>query len=55
MARSVKSEQPVYSGQKARQGEIVLRKPWERGLFIAGLAVPFVIVLLLLVLVLFHH
>jgi hypothetical protein len=52
MARNAKSEQPAYSAQKVRQGEIILRKPWERGLFIAGLALPFVIVLLLM---LFHH
>jgi len=50
--RYTKSQQPVYSAEKARQGDIVLKKPWERGLFIAGLALPFVIALLL---VLFRH
>ena len=28
---------PVYSAQQARQGDIVLREPWQRGVFIAGL------------------
>jgi hypothetical protein len=29
---------PVYSGDKARGADIVLRRPWERAVFIAGLA-----------------
>jgi hypothetical protein len=28
---------PAYSGDKVRGADIVLRKPWERGVFIAGL------------------
>jgi hypothetical protein len=31
-------EAPVYSTRQVRQGDVVLRKPWERGVFIAGLA-----------------
>ncbi|MEH2499717.1 hypothetical protein V1294_006196 [Bradyrhizobium sp. AZCC 1678] len=27
----------TYPGEKARQGEIILRKPWMRVVFIAGL------------------
>jgi hypothetical protein len=27
-----------YPAEKARQGEIILRKPWQRAVFIAGLA-----------------
>lgn len=27
----------TYSPQEARQGRIILRKPWQRALFIAGL------------------
>jgi len=27
-----------YSSQKARQGEIILRRSWQHGVFIAGLA-----------------
>lgn len=30
-------EQIVVSAQKARQGEIILRRPWQRAVFIAGL------------------
>lgn len=29
---------PVYSAEKARQGEIILRQPWQRAVFITGLA-----------------
>ena len=28
----------VYPAEKARQGEIVLRRPWHRVVFIGGLA-----------------
>ena len=40
---------PVYSGRDVRQGDIVLRKPWERGIFVAGLfgAVVLAIVIVL--------
>jgi hypothetical protein len=27
-----------YPAERARQGEIILRKPWQRWVFIAGLA-----------------
>lgn len=30
-------ERIVLSGEKARQGEIVLRRRWQRWVFIAGL------------------
>ncbi len=41
---------PVYSGRDVRQGDIVLRKPWERGVFIAGLvgAVVLAVVIVLI-------
>jgi hypothetical protein len=29
---------PAYSAEKARQGEIILRQPWQRAVFITGLA-----------------
>lgn len=32
-----RNERIVISAQKARQGEIILRKPWQRAVFIAGL------------------
>lgn len=38
---------PVYSGAKARGGDIVLRKPWERGVFIAGLVGAVIVGLIL--------
>ncbi len=39
-----------YPAQKARQGEIILKRPWQRVVFFAGLAAP---VLLLLFALLF--
>ena len=41
---------PVYSGRDVRQGDIVLRKPWERGVFAAGLigAIMFALVIVLI-------
>ncbi len=29
---------PIYDAEKARQGEIILRRPWQRAVFITGLA-----------------
>ena len=39
-----------YSGEKARGGEIILRRAWPRVVFILGLAAPLVILLLLFLL-----
>ena len=44
---------PVYSGRDVRQGDIVLRKPRERGVFAAGL-VGAVVLALVIVLVGMH-
>jgi len=41
-----------YPADKARGGEIILRRPWQRAVFILGLAAPFVLVVVLL---LFWH
>ena len=38
---------PPYPAQKARGGDIVLRTPWERAVFVAGLAGVFVLALAL--------
>jgi hypothetical protein len=38
---------PVYSAQQVRQGDIVLRKPWQRGVFVAGLLGAIVLAILL--------
>jgi len=41
-----KPDEQHYSAEKARQGEIILRKPWQRAIFIAGL-VGFVLLAIL--------
>ena len=38
---------PVYSGEKARGGEIILRTGRERAIFIAGLAGAIILAVLL--------
>lgn len=35
-----------YPAQKARQGIIVLKKPWERVVFFGGLALPVILLLI---------
>ena len=45
--RDRRTEAPTYSAQQVRQGDIVLRKPWERGVFIAGLVGAIVLALVL--------
>lgn len=46
--RSHHQAQPrTYPAEKARQGEIILKQPWQRAVFIAGLAGFFVLALLL--------
>jgi hypothetical protein len=44
-----KETQKAYPAEKVRQGEIVLRKPWQRIVFIAGLIVPFVLLFIWLI------
>ncbi|HVZ04016.1 peptide ABC transporter permease [Hyphomicrobium sp.] len=47
---SSREERPkVYSDQRARQGDIILRKPWQRVVFLIGLIAPFVLLLVWLV------
>jgi hypothetical protein len=44
-----RTSQPApYPADKARGGEIILRRPWQRAVFILGLAAPFVLLFLLL-------
>ena len=31
-------EAPAYSADDVRQGEVILRRPWQRGVFFLGLA-----------------
>jgi hypothetical protein len=49
MVREKPAQPPPYPAEKARGGEIILRKPWQRALFIIGLAAPAVLLLVLLV------
>jgi hypothetical protein len=47
----VRNGQPApYTAEKARGGEIILRKRWQRTVFVLGLALPLVLLLLLLTL-----
>jgi hypothetical protein len=39
----------VYSGEKVRQGDIILRKPWQRFVFLFGLVAPVILLLIWLV------
>jgi hypothetical protein len=50
MVREKGAEPPPYPAEKARGGEIVLRRPWQRILFVVGLAVPIVALVALLML-----
>jgi len=48
MVRDKRQPAP-YPAEKARGGTIILRKPWQRAVFIFGLALPVILLLLLLV------
>jgi hypothetical protein len=47
MVREGPAQRPPYPAEKARGGEIILRHRWQRGLFIAGLVVPLIVLMLL--------
>ena len=47
MTNERESERRAYPAEKARQGEIILRKRWQRVVFIAGLAGCVLLVLVL--------
>ena len=49
MQNTTRKEDRAYPAEKARGGEIVLRKKWQRALFIAGLAAPLVLLLILII------
>jgi hypothetical protein len=40
--------QSPYPAEKARGGEIILRRPWQRAVFILGLVAPIIAFVLLL-------
>jgi hypothetical protein len=42
----VRDKQPIpYPAEKARGGEIILRRPWQRVVFILGLALPLLLLI----------
>jgi hypothetical protein len=48
MATDGPPQPPPYPAEKARGGEIILRRPWQRVVFILGLALPLAVVVLFL-------
>jgi len=50
MAKQELPRRAAYPAVKARGGEIFLRRPWQRAVFMLGLGAPLVLLLLLLVL-----
>jgi hypothetical protein len=41
-----RNEGPTYSAERARQGRIVLRAPWQRWVFFGGLAAIVILALI---------
>jgi len=50
MVREGPAEPAPYPAEKARGGEVILRRRWQRVVFALGLVAPFVLLALLLVL-----
>jgi hypothetical protein len=50
MVRQKPAQPTPYPAEKARGGEIILRGPWQRIVFIVGLAVPILLLIALLIL-----
>ena len=47
----MREKQPTpYPAEKARGGEIILRRPWQRAVFILGLALPRLLLVCLVIL-----
>jgi hypothetical protein len=47
----MREKQPTpYPAEKARGGEIILRRPWQRVVFILGLALPLLLLICLVIL-----
>ena len=42
---------PTYRAEDVRQGTIILKKPWQRAVFIAGLGAGFIVIIVVAVLV----
>ena len=45
MREEIRPPPKVYQAQKVRQGDIILRKPWQRVVFLIGLIAPFILLL----------
>ena len=48
MVRESPPQPPPYPAEKARGARIVMRAPWQRVLFVAGLALPVIVLVVLL-------
>jgi len=49
MKREMRPEnRAAYPAEKARQGEIILKRPWQRAVFIGGLAAAVLMPIVLL-------
>jgi hypothetical protein len=55
MAKNRAAEPAPYPAEKARGGEIILRRPWQRAVFFLGLVAPAMLLLLLLLVRLSGH
>jgi hypothetical protein len=44
----VHSHAAPYPAVKARGGKIILREPWQHGIFILGLVLPLIILLMVI-------
>jgi len=45
MREELRPPPKIYRAENVRQGDIVLRKPWQRVVFLIGLIAPFVLLL----------
>jgi hypothetical protein len=50
MVREKPAQSPPYPAEKAHGGEIILRRPWQRIVFILGLALPVLLLLFIILL-----
>jgi hypothetical protein len=45
MREEIRPPPKIYRAEKVRQGDIILRKPWQRVVFLIGLIAPFILFL----------
>jgi hypothetical protein len=48
MVKEAPAQPPLYLAEKARGGTIILRRPWQRAVFIAGLVIPIILLAVLI-------